>query len=82
MRESERKFGTRLGDHRKDCESKAIATYTRSVSKQSESTYEKSAITDHQNIENHKIDWEGTKIIDKEGEWRTRKIKEVHSQPS
>ena len=75
--ESGRKFETQLGEHQKDCESKAIATYIRSVRKQSESTYEKSAITDHQNIENHEIDWEGAKIIDREGDWRTRKIKEA-----
>ena len=85
MGESGRKFGTRLGDHRKDCESKAIVTYTRSVRKQSESTYEKSAKTDHQNIENHEIDWEEAKIIEREGEWRTRKIKEaiqIRTQPA
>ena len=53
--------------------------------KQSERTYEKSAITDHQNIVNHEIDWEEAKIIDREGDWRTRKIKEaihIRTQPA
>ena len=39
----------------------------------------------HQNIGNHDIDWEGAKIIDVEGDWRTQKIKEaihIRTQPA
>ena len=37
----------------------------------------KSAITDHINSTNHVIDWEGAKIIDKEGDQKTRQIKKA-----
>ena len=39
--------------------------------------FDKSAITDHINCTNHIIDWENSKIIDREGDTKTRQIKEV-----
>ena len=36
-----------------------------------------SAITDHQNVNNHEIDWEGAKILERESDWRMRKTKEA-----
>ena len=36
---------------------------------------EKSAIADHQNVNNHEIDWEGAKILERESDWRMRKTK-------
>ena len=75
--ESGRKFGIRLGEHEKDCECNAKSAYTRATRKLSETTMEKSAITDHQNVKNHEIDWEGAKILERESDWRMRKTKEA-----
>ncbi|XP_052806817.1 uncharacterized protein LOC128236035 [Mya arenaria] len=75
--ESGRKFGIRLNEHKKDCETNSNKAFTRSTRKQSESTIEKSAITDHQNINNHEIDWEGARVIERESDWRVRKTKEA-----
>ena len=61
-----RKFGTRLNEHKKDCEARAKTSYTRANRKLSESTWENSATTDHQKIENHQIDWEGASIVERE----------------
>ena len=41
------------------------------------SNFNKSALTDHATTENHIIDWEGAKIIDKEPNKRTRQAKEA-----
>ena len=38
------------------------------------SNFNKSAITDHATTENHIIDWEGAKIIDKEPNKRKRQV--------
>ncbi|WAR09730.1 hypothetical protein MAR_034806 [Mya arenaria] len=75
--ESGRKFEIRLNEHKKDCETNSNKAFTRSTRKQSESTIEKSAITDHQNINNHEIDWEGARVIERESDWRVRKTKEA-----
>ena len=77
IEESGRKFGIRLGEHKKDCECNANSAYTRATHKLSEKTMEKSAITDHQNVNNHEIDWEGAKILERENNWRMRKTKEA-----
>ena len=77
IRESGRKFGIRLGEHKKDCECNVKSAYTRATRKLSETTMEKSAITDHQNVNNHEIDWEGAKIFERESDWRMRKTKEA-----
>ena len=41
------------------------------------STINKSALTDHATTENHIIDWEGVKIVDKEPNQKIRHIKET-----
>ena len=38
---------------------------------------EKSANTDHQNIENHQIDCEGASIVEREQDWKMTKTKEA-----
>ena len=75
--ESGRKFGLRLGEHKKDCECNAKSAYTRATRKLSETTMEKSAIIDHQNVNNHEIDLERAKILERESDWRMRKTKEA-----
>ena len=71
--ESGRKFGIRLGEHKKNCECNAKSAYTRATRKLSETTMEKSAITDHQNVNHHEIDW----VLERESDWRMRKTKEA-----
>ena len=39
--------------------------------------FNKSALIDHAMTENHTIDWDGVKFIDKEPNRRTRQIKEA-----
>ena len=51
--------------------------HTRATRKLSETTMEKSAITDHQNVNNHEIDWEGAKILERKSDWRMGKTKEA-----
>ena len=75
--ETGRQLKTRLEEHRKEVNAVTKNTYTRSTRKQSEGTVHKSAITDHATTENHIIDWEGTKIIDREGNKRKRHVKEA-----
>ena len=74
--ETGRKFGTRLKEHQKDVETMTQQVYTRSAKKTSEKQYNKSAITDHANIHNHLIDWNNSKVLERENNWKVRKIKE------
>ena len=48
-----------------------------SPGKLSESTIGKSAITDHQNVNNHEIDLEEAKILERESDWRMWKTWEA-----
>ena len=77
--ETGRKVGTRLKEHQKDVEANQKGAYTRSTKKESQTEIHKSAITDLVNQQNHEIDWEGARMIDRESGWKTRTIKEsVH----
>ncbi|XP_060082434.1 uncharacterized protein LOC132561750 [Ylistrum balloti] len=75
--ETGRRFGVRLGEHRKDTESQEEKKFTRSERKQSESQINKSAITDHAMQENHVIDWENSKVLERENHLLKRQIKEA-----
>ena len=75
--ETRRKFDIRLKEHMKDVESNKKTNYTRSERMSSLTTFNKSAITDHVIQNNHIIDWNGVKVIDREGDTRTRQVKEV-----
>jgi hypothetical protein len=75
--ETGRSVGVRLEEHKKDCNSIAGKRYTRANRLTSAIEQHKSAITDHLAQENHVIDWEGTKIIDREGHRTTRQVKEA-----
>ena len=50
--------------------------FTRSQRKSSQAEFNKSAITDHATQNNHVIDWENIKIIDKDSNTKVRLIKE------
>jgi len=56
--ETGRRFGTRLGEHRKEVEATCSrpTAYTRSRKLQSTTEHHKSAITDHAVQQNHVID--------------------------
>jgi hypothetical protein len=75
--ETGRLFKTRLEEHKADVTSNTNSQFTRSQRKISQSTIHKSAITDHTTQENHEIDWENAKIIDKETHKRRRHVKEA-----
>ncbi len=74
--ETGRNFGYRLKEHQKDVNNNSKGQYTRAIRKTSDSEWNKSAMTDHANTNNHEINWEGSKIIDKENNEKTRRIKE------
>ena len=69
-------LGTRIKEHKEDAE-KALASrlYTRSNRKTSEKDMHKPAITDHMTQQNHIVDWEGGKFVDRESDWRTNASK-------
>ena len=75
--ETKRQFGTRLNEHKLEADKAGEATFTRSKRKESLTEMNKSAITDHVARENHIIDWENAKILDKEENKKARWIKEA-----
>ena len=75
--ETGRAFGTRLKEHQSDAEKVANRKFTRAQRKESTSELNKSAITDHIAQENHVIDWDGAKILDRDSNQFTRKIREA-----
>ncbi|XP_072037593.1 uncharacterized protein [Amphiura filiformis] len=62
--ETGRKFGTRLDEHRKEVEKVNSTVTTRAGRKESLTTVNKSAITDHVVDKNHVIGWGDAEIID------------------
>ncbi len=74
--ETKRQLGTRLKEHRSEAEKAGKQTFTRAKRKESLTELNKSAITDHVTREKHIIDWEKSKILDKEENRKTRWIKE------
>ena len=66
--ETGRKLNTRIKEHRKDTEQQTslVTQYTRAAKKDSLMERHKSAVTDHSVQENHVIDWDLVKIVDRE----------------
>ena len=75
--ETGRKFGTRLKEHRREVEIHGQRVFTRSEKIKAEVEEHKSAITNHAVRNNHVIDWEAAKVIDKEDNRDRRIIKEA-----
>ena len=76
--ETGRSLGVRLREHQKDCDSiPQERRYTRGEKRASEQVLHKSAVTDHYVRENHLIDWENTKILDRENDRRARQVREA-----
>ena len=70
-------FKTRLDKHKADVNSNSNTQFTRSQRKASQSTIHKSTVTDHFTHENHEIDWEKAKIMNKESNKRRRHVHEA-----
>ena len=66
-----------MNEHKLEADKAGEATFTRSKRKESLTEMNKSAITDHVARENHIIDWENAKILDKEENKKARWIKEA-----
>jgi len=71
------KLGVRLEEHKTGCESKTKRAFTRSQRTSSLVEINKSALTDHANQENHRINWSKVTVIDGEPDRPTRLIKEA-----
>ena len=75
--ETGRCFGIRLKEHKDEVDKvDKSARFTRSQRKTSESTYHKSALTDHTSQNNHVIDWDNAKLVGREDQWKRRQILE------
>jgi len=72
-----RKFGLRIKEHKKEVDSFTAGTQTRASRARESSVTHKSAITDHAVEENHVIDWDKAKVVDREAQRQTRWIKKA-----
>ena len=70
-------FGTWSKEHQKDVNVVADVKYTRANRKASTTEQHKSAITDHVAQENHIIKWDEAKILDRESNTFSRRIREA-----
>ena len=75
--ETGRKFGLRIKENKKEVDSFTAGTQTRASKARESSVTHKSAITDHAVEENHVIDWDKAKVVDREAQRQTRWIKEA-----
>ena len=75
--ETGRQFGTRLQEHQKDVTTVADVKFTRANRKASTTEQHKSAITDHVAQENHIIKWDEAKILDRDSNTFSRRIREA-----
>jgi len=71
------KFGLRIKEHKKEVDSFTAGTQTRASRARESSVTHKSAIIDHAMEENHVIDWDKAKVVDREAQRQTRWIKEA-----
>ena len=75
--ETGRKFGLRIKKHKKEVNCFTAGTQTRASRARESSVIHKLAIIDHAVEENHVIDWDEAKMVDREAQWQTRWIKEA-----
>ena len=80
IRETGRKLGLRMKEHRKQLDSFTADTQSRAPPRAMESNIiHKSAITDYAVEENHVVDWDSAEVVAIQGAQRqTRWIKEAH----
>lgn len=74
--ETGRKLKVRMKEHQDEADEASNKHFTRAQRKASESTLNKSAITDHVASTNHTIDWEESKILAREPHRTRRWIRE------
>lgn len=76
--ETKRRLAKRVSEHKTDVETitKGVK-FTRETRKQSTTEVNKSAITDHVRQNNHIINWDSAKIVQREANWTIRGIKEA-----
>jgi len=72
VKETGRKFGLRVKEHKKEVDSFTAGTQTRASRARESSVTHKSAITDHAVEENYVIDWDKAKVVDREAQRQTR----------
>ena len=66
--ETSRKFGLRIKEHKKEVDSFTAGTQTRASRARESSVTHKFAITDHAVEENHVIDWDKAKVVDRDAQ--------------
>ena len=74
--ETGRQFGIRLSEHQKDVGKIVDKKYTRAARKASISEQHKSAITNHVAQANHIVNWENARILDRDANQFSRRIRE------
>ncbi len=74
--ETGRLLGTHVKEHQKELEKFEAKPYTRQTRKTSVTEPHKSAITDHVSATNHSINWDESRVIDRESNRLTCWIKE------
>ena len=76
--ETDRKFGTRLNEHKTEVDKVSKSVFTRASKKVSLSvTVHKSAVTDHVVEQNHVIGWDRARVIGTEQNRYNRWVKEA-----
>ena len=75
--ETGRSLGLRMEEHRKEAEKSESRPYTRSSKSLAVSEIHKSAITDHVVTDNHVMDWDNIRVLDREEDRTRRWIKEA-----
>ena len=75
--ETGRSLGLRMEEHRKEAENSESRPYTRSSKSSAVSEIHKSAITDHVATDNHVMDWDNIRVLDREEDRTRRWIKEA-----
>jgi len=75
VKETGRKFGLRIKEHKKEVDSFTAGTQTPASRARENSVTHNPAITDHAVEENHVIDWNKAKVVDREAQRQTRWIK-------
>ena len=67
-----------MKEHKEEVEKMDNArVFTRGASQSAKETLHKSAITDHVMQNNHVIDWDSARIVEREADWVTRGMKEA-----
>jgi len=75
--ETGRRFAQRIKEQKKEVDSFMAGAQSRASKARESSVTHKSAITDHAMEENHVIDWDKAKVVDREAQRQTKWIKKA-----